>query len=113
MADNDNKPLKDYTAPSTRGLRSSIIRPPIDANNFELKPTLIHMGQQNQYGGAPMEDSNLHLEVSLENFITLKHNGASDAAPILILTMGLGKSLVPFTSNGQHLHMGRMRTMVP
>ncbi|XP_042449055.1 uncharacterized protein LOC122033980 [Zingiber officinale] len=51
----ENKLLRDYAAPSARGLRSSIRRPPIEANNFELKPALLNMIQQHQFGGAPTE----------------------------------------------------------
>ncbi|XP_042396837.1 uncharacterized protein LOC121986983 [Zingiber officinale] len=73
----ENKLLRDYAAPSARGLRSSIRRPPIEANNFELKPALLNMIQQHQFGGAPTEDPNLHMEVFLEFCETLKYNGAS------------------------------------
>ncbi|XP_042426035.1 uncharacterized protein LOC122013888 [Zingiber officinale] len=73
----ENKLLRDYAAPSARGLRSSIRRPPIEANNFELKPALLNMIQQHQFGVAPTEDPNLHMEVFLEFCETLKYNGAS------------------------------------
>lgn len=76
VANDKNKPLKDYVAPSARGLKSSFRRPMIDANNFELKPSLLSMIQQNQFGGAPTDDSNLHLELLLEFCKTLKFNGA-------------------------------------
>lgn len=73
----ENKPLKDYAAPSTRGMRSSIRRPPIEVNNFELKPTLLSMIQQNEFEGAPREDLNLHLKVFLAFCEFLKFNCAS------------------------------------
>ena len=34
---------------------------PIDANNFKLKPALISMVHQQQFGGSPSEDPNGHL----------------------------------------------------
>ncbi|MED6190510.1 hypothetical protein PIB30_106562, partial [Stylosanthes scabra] len=37
-ANNPTKTLIDYTIPSTASCGSSIVRPNIDANNFELKP---------------------------------------------------------------------------
>ena len=40
---------------------SAIRQPIVDANNFELKPTLITMVQQNQFIGHPTEDPNEHL----------------------------------------------------
>ena len=42
----NTKPLKDYTIPIEDELHCSIVHPPIAANNFELKPTLIAMVQQ-------------------------------------------------------------------
>jgi len=55
---------------------SGITIPPITANNFELKPAMISMVQQSQFGGLPMKDPNLHLFVFLEVCDTLKINGA-------------------------------------
>ena len=36
-------------------------QPSIEANNFELKPTLITMVQQHQFTGHPSEDPNEHI----------------------------------------------------
>ena len=36
-------------------------QPTIDANDFELKPALITMVQQNQFTGHPTENPNEHL----------------------------------------------------
>ena len=46
--DGRNQPrlLKDYAAPTVKGTTSSIRRPAIQANNFEIKPSLIQMLQQ-------------------------------------------------------------------
>ena len=55
--------LRDFVTPGVQRIASSIARPTIDANNFELKPTLISMVQQSQFGGTPLEDPNLHLSV--------------------------------------------------
>ena len=49
---------------------------PVVTNNFKLKPTLISMVQQSQFGGTLMEDSNLHLSVFLEVCDMIKINGA-------------------------------------
>ena len=37
-----------------------------DANHFELKPALISMVQQQQFGGNPLEDPRGHLDNFLE-----------------------------------------------
>ncbi|MED6202287.1 hypothetical protein PIB30_103786, partial [Stylosanthes scabra] len=50
MADNANnqrKTLADYTNPTTTSCGSSIVLPNVDANNFELKPALVQLVQQN------------------------------------------------------------------
>ena len=44
-------------------------------NNFELKPSLISMVQQKQYGGHFLKDSNAHLSNFLDLYGTIKMNG--------------------------------------
>ena len=46
MADQEQKALSDYAMPSVNGAISSIRRPAIQANNFEIKPAIIQMIQQ-------------------------------------------------------------------
>ena len=69
--------LRDFVTPGVYSQTPGITIPPIAANNFELKPALIFMVQQSQFGGSLMEDHNLHLSVFLEVCDTLKINGAS------------------------------------
>ncbi|MED6224716.1 hypothetical protein PIB30_086769 [Stylosanthes scabra] len=40
------KTLGDFTVPTTASCGSSIVRPTVEANSFELKPVLIHLVQQ-------------------------------------------------------------------
>ena len=54
---------------------SGICHHPIDANNFELKPVLIKMVKQLQFGGSPSEDPNGHLSNFLQLCGTIKMNG--------------------------------------
>ena len=42
--------LCDFITPGVQGIASSIARPAVDANNFELKPALISVEQQSQFG---------------------------------------------------------------
>ena len=53
----------------------AIRHPTADANNFELKPTLITMVQQHQFTGHPTEDPNKHLGRFLRMANTMKLNG--------------------------------------
>ena len=63
------------------GSRSSIVRPPITALNFELKPSFIQMIQQSaQFSGLADEDPNAHLENFLEVCDMLKISGVTDDA---------------------------------
>jgi ribonucleotide reductase beta subunit family protein with ferritin-like domain len=67
--------LKDYAKPSIDGAGSSIRRPPVQANNFEIKPAIIQMIQNTvQFSGLAHEDPNLHLANFLEICDTVKYN---------------------------------------
>ncbi|MED6128449.1 hypothetical protein PIB30_098005 [Stylosanthes scabra] len=64
-AENNNaqrRTLGDYTIPSTTSCGSSIVRPMVKANNFELKPSLIQLVQQEQFFGNSQEDPK-HAEI--------------------------------------------------
>ncbi|KAA3465599.1 Retrotransposon gag protein [Gossypium australe] len=64
----------DYAKPHLTGAESSIVRPAIAANNFELKPNTIQMIQQFD------EDPNTHIANVLEFYDTFKINGVSGNA---------------------------------
>ncbi|KAK5844638.1 hypothetical protein PVK06_000778 [Gossypium arboreum] len=73
--------MYDYAKPSLIGTESSIVRPAITANTFELKPNTIQMIQQFvQFDGLQDEDPNAHLANFLEFCDTFKINGVSDDA---------------------------------
>ena len=56
---------------------ADVRKPPIEANNFELKPTLITMVQQNQFTRHLNEDPNEHLGRFLRMANTVKLNGVN------------------------------------
>ena len=62
--------LGDCWRPMMNEEYSGIRHQPIDANNFELKPALISMVQQQQFGGSLFKDPNRHLS----NFLQLCGN---------------------------------------
>ncbi|KAK5836214.1 hypothetical protein PVK06_011975 [Gossypium arboreum] len=71
--------MYDYAKPSLTGTESSIVRPAIAVNNFELKPNTIQMIQQFvQFDGLQDKDPNTHLANFLEFCNTFKINGVSD-----------------------------------
>ena len=53
--------LKEYAIPSTKDPHAIIVYPMVEGNNFEIKPALIYLVQQNQFSGSPTEDPNLHI----------------------------------------------------
>ena len=75
-----NRALQKYTMPTPGDNMSSIVRPTVDANNFEIKPAIIQMVSQFQFGGLPSEDPNAHLAQFLEICDTFKMNGVSSDA---------------------------------
>ena len=56
---------------------AAVRQPQIEANNFELKPALITMVQQNQFTGHPSEDPIEHLGRFLRMANTIKMNGVN------------------------------------
>ncbi|XP_010253000.1 PREDICTED: uncharacterized protein LOC104594412 [Nelumbo nucifera] len=73
--------MMDYAKPTLTGAASSIVRPAITANNFEIKPGIIQMIQNTvQFCGLAHEDPNTHIANFLEICDTFKHNGISDDA---------------------------------
>lgn len=73
--------LRDYILPSLTRVHPSIRAPGVDANNFELKPSLIQMVQSNdQFRGTRDEDPTMHLMNFMELYGILKINGVYEEA---------------------------------
>ena len=83
---NEEPPLKEYAIPSQYEPHSSIAPPNIQAHNFELKPFLLQIMQQNQFSRSPKEEPNLHLSVFIQYANTLKSNDVDPEAIILRLS---------------------------
>ena len=79
-SDNNDMPglrestLGDCWCPIMNEDYSGIRHQPLDAYNFELKPALINMVQQHQFGGSSLEDPNGHLSNFLQLCGTIKMN---------------------------------------
>ncbi|KAL4365790.1 hypothetical protein AHAS_Ahas07G0141300 [Arachis hypogaea] len=69
----ERRVLGYYINPNPGNCGSSILKPTIHANNFELKPQLITLVQNNcSYGGGAQKDPNQHLNTFLRICDTVK-----------------------------------------
>ena len=66
--------MEDFRRLIIREEYSVVRRLSIKENNFELKPTLITMVQQNQFTGHPSENPNEHMGRFMRMANTLKMN---------------------------------------
>ena len=67
MADDRDRAIRDYTVLTPQVVHPRIIRPEVEAANFELKPMMFQMLQIiGQFNGLPNEDPHLHLKLFLE-----------------------------------------------
>ncbi|XP_021729834.1 uncharacterized protein LOC110696807 [Chenopodium quinoa] len=81
MVDLGTKSLLEYDIPdTTTGLLFSIFRPPVTAQNFELKPHFIQFISNDSFVGTPHECSVSHIDSFLEKCDTTKLNGVTDDA---------------------------------
>ena len=66
--------LKEFALPPTV-VQTTICRPPIQANNFELKSMTLQMLQSILFHRLPSENLNMHLTNFIEVCDTVKYNG--------------------------------------
>ena len=71
--------LEEFSIPPTV-VQSAIRRPPIQANNFELKIVTLQMLQNIQFHGLLIENPNMHLTNFIEVCDTVKYNGVTEEA---------------------------------
>ncbi|XP_070020570.1 uncharacterized protein [Nicotiana sylvestris] len=86
--------LRDYARPDNFEGESSVRRPPIAANNFEIRTGLIQTIQQScQFTGDVSEDPHTHLIDFLELVETCRYNG--------VTTDAIRLRLFPFSLKGE------------
>jgi len=67
MIDDRDRPIRDHVVPTLDDLNPCIVRPDIQAPQFELKPVMFQMLQiVGQFTGLPTEDPRLHLRLFIE-----------------------------------------------
>ncbi|XP_024033511.1 uncharacterized protein LOC112095639 [Citrus clementina] len=68
MADNRDRAIRDYVVLTPQVVHPGIIRPEVDAANFELKSVMFQILQTvRQFNRLPNEDPHLYLKLFLEN----------------------------------------------
>ena len=67
--------MEEFWRPIIQEEYSAVRQPPIEANNFELKPALITMVHQHQFTCHPSKDPNEHLGRFMRMENTVKLNG--------------------------------------
>jgi len=80
MAAPDPRGLRDYALPQASGITSSIVNPTVEANHFELSPALITFVEQDNFGGHPSDNPNVHFRKFLAKCDTIKLNGVTTDA---------------------------------
>ncbi|KAK4407896.1 hypothetical protein Sango_0370600 [Sesamum angolense] len=73
------RPMMEYSFLTADGTISSIAKPIVQANNFEIKPTIIQIIRSSvKFSSLPDEDPNKHLANFIKICDTFKFNGVSD-----------------------------------
>ena len=67
--------MEDFWRPIIQEEYYAVRQPVTEANNFELKRTLITMVQQHQFTGHPSEDPNEHMGRFMRMANTIKLKG--------------------------------------
>ncbi|KAH9780391.1 hypothetical protein KPL71_008059 [Citrus sinensis] len=81
MADDRDRAIRDYVVLTPQVVHPGIIRPEVEAVNFEFKPVMFQMLQTvGQFNGLPNEDPHLHLKLFLEASDAFKIAGATQDA---------------------------------
>ena len=80
MAQPERRTLGDFAMPDISGSFGGIVAPAIANNNFEIKPSIIQMVQNNQFRGLQGEDPYAHILTFLNVCATFKINGVTDDA---------------------------------
>jgi hypothetical protein len=82
--------IRDLWTGSIHGIITGPIWPSIEADNFELKPGLIALVQQHQFGGLPSEDPHEHIRIILEYANTIQYQEVShEAIKCMLFTFSL------------------------
>ena len=78
MAQPERRTLGEFAMLDISGSFGGIVAPAIANNNFEIKPSIIQMVQNNLFEGLQGEDPYAHILTFLNVCATFKINGVTD-----------------------------------
>ncbi|KAH9658480.1 hypothetical protein KPL70_023512 [Citrus sinensis] len=82
-ANDRDRAIRDYAVLIPQAIHPGIVRPDIQADNFELKPVMFQMLQTvGQFNGLPSEDPYLHLKLFLE--LETFYNGLNPSTKLMV-----------------------------
>ncbi|KAH9716568.1 hypothetical protein KPL71_021504 [Citrus sinensis] len=92
MTDDRDRAIRDYTVLTTQVVYPEIVRPKVEAANFELKPVMFQMLQTvGQFNGLPSKDLHLHLKLFLE--LETFYNGLNLSTRLMVDALANGALL--------------------
>ena len=91
MAQSERRTLGNFVMPNISGSFGGIMALTIANNNFEIKPSIIQMVQNNEFRGLQEEDPYAHILTFLNVCATFKINGVTnDAIRLRLFPFSLG-----------------------
>ncbi|KAH9678667.1 hypothetical protein KPL71_025809 [Citrus sinensis] len=83
MANDRDRAIRDYTVLTPQAIHPGIVKPDVQAENFELKPVMFQMLQTvGQFNGLPSEDPHLHFKLFLE--LETFYNGLKPSTRLMV-----------------------------
>ncbi|GMN64851.1 hypothetical protein TIFTF001_033925 [Ficus carica] len=81
LVDDRDRAIREYAVPILHGLNPGIVRPEIQAPQYELKLVMFQMLQTvGQFSGMATEDPHIHLRLFMEVCGSFKLSGVSEEA---------------------------------
>ena len=82
--ENQNRPIRDFTAPDAIEIRLGYAAPTIAAEDYQISPQWISMVQRNQFHGNAHEDATQHL-ANFEELCLLSKCNAINRAELKVM----------------------------
>ncbi|GJW18163.1 hypothetical protein Tco_0025599, partial [Tanacetum coccineum] len=97
----DNRTMAQMLQAPIEGYEDAIVVPPINANNFELKQTLINLVQSNQF--TSKQDPHNHLRFFNKVTSTFRHLEVPNTSIVILLESLLNSDPSPSLNQGNYL----------